>query len=91
MPYQLGDFERLRIVKVIKLPELERDVSTFMSKNNLELEFSGESSGVSSQHEHLRMSTFLALVLESEFKEDSKAFQSIRGPFDNINLSNTTL
>lgn len=39
-----------------------------MSKNSLELEFSGEDhgEGISSSHEHLRMSSFIVLSLEKQ-------------------------
>lgn len=50
-PYKLEEFERLRLLKLVQIPELEKEVQQFMDRNNLELEFSGEPSGegVSSQ------------------------------------------
>lgn len=50
-----------------------------MSKNSLELEFSGEEhgEGISSQHEHLRMSSFIVLALEKADKID--IIKSIEG------------
>jgi len=63
--YKLEDFERLRLRKVLKMPHIEREVDKFMSKNSLELEFSGDEhgEGISSQHEHLRISSFIILTL----------------------------
>jgi hypothetical protein len=69
--YKLSDFEKLRLVKVIRLPEVERDVGQFMAKNNMELEFSSDNQHLddqgmvmSSDHEHLRMTSFLLFTLE---------------------------
>ncbi len=47
------------------MPHIEREVDKFMSKNSLELEFSGDEhgEGISSQHEHLRISSFIILTL----------------------------
>lgn len=44
-PFQLEDFEKLRLLKILKDPDLEMDVETFMNQNSLELEFSGEAFG----------------------------------------------
>lgn len=62
-PFAESDFERLKLIRVVKVPDVEREVGTFMRRNNLELEFSGDESWVSSKHEHLRMSSFLVLQL----------------------------
>lgn len=45
LPYNLEDFERLKPLKLVQLPELEREVSAFMDRNGLELEFSGNPDG----------------------------------------------
>lgn len=51
LPYKLEDFERLKLLKLVQMPELEREVQKFMDRNSLELEFSGDpfGEGVSSQ------------------------------------------
>jgi hypothetical protein len=47
---------------VLRMPEIEKEVEEFMSKNSMELEFSGEphGEGTSSLLENIRMSTFLS-------------------------------
>jgi hypothetical protein len=44
-PFAEGDFVRLRLLKLIKLGDVEKEVGEFMDRNSLELEFSGEPSG----------------------------------------------
>jgi len=41
-PYRLEDFERLRLLKIVQMPNLEREIDDFMAKNSLELEFFSE-------------------------------------------------
>ena len=61
-PFALSDFERLKLLRVVRSPDVEKEVGIFMRRNNLELEFSGEDTGTSSsQLEHLRMASFLVL------------------------------
>jgi hypothetical protein len=43
-PYRLEDFERLRLLKIVQFPSLEREIDEFMGKNSLELEFFSEES-----------------------------------------------
>ncbi|CDW86700.1 serine family [Stylonychia lemnae] len=67
--YTQDDFESLKLIRMVKIPELERDVSQLIYRNNLELDYrdlAGNTFGLSYPIDLLRMSTFLIFTKSKE-------------------------
>eukprot|EP00347_Sterkiella_histriomuscorum_P022341 403330820 len=89
--YDEKDFQSLKLVKIINIPQLQKDVSEFMRRNSLELDYQNQDIFDFTQNssQELRMSSFLVFVKSNQkFYMNDEVIKYIKRTFLSSELIN---